>query len=215
MHSLPMRRNRLALVLALSAALLQGCAAAVIGGGVLAAASLEDRRSTGTQMDDEAIEVRASTRIIDRLKERAHVNVTAFNRGVLLTGEAWDEAARAELEKIVAAVPNVRQINNEVQVGTMSSMGARTNDTSITGKVRGRMLNAPGFNSTHVKVVTEAGVVYLMGLVTESEGEAAVELARTTSGVRKVVKVFEYCKDTDEQCRPATPPPAKPRSPRA
>ena len=211
-----MRRNRFALVLALSAALLQGCAAAVIGaGGVMAAASLEDRRSTGTQMDDEAIEVRASTRIIDRLKERAHVNVTSFNRSVLLTGEAWDDATRDEIGKVAAAVPNVRVVTNEIQVGGLSSAGSRANDTLLTAKVRGRLLNNPEFSPLHVKVLTEAGVVYLMGIVTEAEADAITELARTTGGVRKVVKVFEYCKDTDEQCRPATPPAAKPRSPRA
>lgn len=212
-----MRRNRYAALFALSAALLHGCAAAVIGaGGVMAAASLEDRRSTGTQIEDEGIEVRATNRVAERFKEQAHVNVTAFNRAVLITGEAWDEATRAEIEKVVAAVPNVRNVTNDLQVGGLSSAGSRTNDVSITGKVRARFLNAKGFNSLHVKVVTEVGVVYLMGLVTEAEGNAAAELARTTGGVRKVVKVFEYCKSTDEQCRPAPPPaPNTPKPPRA
>ncbi len=211
-----MRRNRHAAVLALIAALgLQGCPAVIGVGGVAAFTALEDRRTTGTQIDDEGIEVRAVSRIGERFGERAHVNITAFNRSVLMTGEVWDEATRGAIEKLVLGVPNVRGVTNELQVSGLSSVTSRANDTSLTAKLRGRLLNAKEFNPIHVKVVTESGVVYLMGLVTESEGAAAVELARTTGGVRKVVKVFEYCKSTDEQCRPAPPPTARPKPPRA
>lgn len=216
MHSLPMRRNRYLAFFALIPALaLQGCPAVIGAGGLAAMSSLEDRRTTGTQLDDRAIESRASARIAERLGERAHVNVTSFNRLVLLTGEAWDEATRAEAEKIVAEVPAVRGITNEIQVSGLSSLTSRANDTTITAKVKGRFMNVDGLNSTHVKVVTEGGVVYLLGLVTEAEAEAATDLARTTGGVRKVVKVFEYCKSTDEQCRPPPPPTSKPKPPRA
>jgi osmotically-inducible protein OsmY len=210
-----MRRNRYVALLALIPALgLQGCPAVIGAGGIAAVSSLEDRRSTGTQLDDSAIESRAASRIAERIGERGHINVTAFNRAVLLTGEAWDEATRAEAEKLVAGVPNVRSVTNEIQVAGASSMTSRTNDTALTAQVKGRFLNAKEFNSLHVKVVTEAGVVYLLGLVTEAEAAAATEIARTTGGVRKVIKVFEYCKSTDEQCRP--PPPAdKPKPPRA
>jgi osmotically-inducible protein OsmY len=187
---------------------LQGCVALIGAGGAAAYSALEDRRTTGTQIEDEGIEVRAANRIDERLRERAHVNVTAYNRAVLITGEAWDEATRTEIEQIVAAVPNVRGITNEVQVAGLSSVASRANDSSLTLKVRGRLLNAKAFNPVHIKVVTEAGVVYLMGIVTEKEAEAATEIARTTGGVRKVVKVFEYCKSTDEPCRPAKPKPA-------
>lgn len=201
-----MRRHRLALVLALSAAALCGGCIALIGaGGVAAYGSLEDRRTTGTQIEDEGIEVRAANRIAEALRERAHVNVTSFNRIVLLTGEAWDEATRAEVERIAAAVPNVRSITNEVQVAGLSSVAARASDSSLTLKVRSRMVNSREFNPLHVKVVTEAGVVYLMGIVTEREAEAATEVARTTSGVRKVVKVFDYCSPDDERCKPPKP----------
>jgi osmotically-inducible protein OsmY len=207
------RRDRYATLLALIAALhLQGCIALIGAGGAAAYSTLEDRRTTGTQIEDEGIEVRAASRIDERLRERAHVNVTAYNRAVLVTGEAWDEATRTEIEQIVAAVPNVRGITNEVEVAGLSSLASRANDSSLTLKVRSRLLNAKQFNPVHIKVVTEAGVVYLMGIVTEKEAEAATEIARTTGGVRKVVKVFEYCKSTDEPCRPAavTKPPAKP-----
>lgn len=209
-----MRRHRHLAVLALIPALaLAGCAAVVAGGGLAAVSTLEDRRSTGTQLDDSAIESAASRRISERIGERGHVNVTAFNRAVLLTGEAWDEATRAEVEKLVAEVPNVRSVTNEVQVAGLSSATSRANDTAITARVKGRFMNVQDLNSLHVKVVTEAGVVYLLGLVTEAEADKATDLARSTSGVRKVVKVFEYCKSTEDPCRPP-PPTEKPKSQR-
>jgi osmotically-inducible protein OsmY len=201
-----MRRHRFALVLALSAAALSpGCIALIGAGGAAAYSSLEDRRTTGTQIEDQGIEVRAANRIAEALRERAHVNVTAYNRSLLLTGEAWDEATRAEAEKIAAAVPNVRSVTNEVQVGGLSSMTSRASDSSLTLKVRSRMLNSKEFNPLHIKVVTESGVVYLMGIVTEREAEAVTEVARTTSGVRKVVKLFDYCSPDDERCKPPKP----------
>jgi len=206
-----MRRHRYAslftLTFILAAALgLQGCPAVIGIGGVAAVASLEDRRTTGTQIEDEGIESRAANRINERFKESAHVNVTAYNRALLVTGEAWDEATRGEIEKIALAVPNVRAVTNEVQVGGLSSATSRANDTAITAKVKGRFFDAKGFSPLHVKVVTESAVVYLLGIVTETEAEAAVNIARTTSGVRKVVKLFDYCKATDEICKPATKP---------
>jgi osmotically-inducible protein OsmY len=173
-------------------------------GGIMAATSLEDRRTTGTQLDDDAIESRAKSRISERIGERAHVNVTAFNRTVLLTGEAWDEATRSEVERIVAEVPTVRSVTNELQVAGLSSLGSRANDTALTARVKGRFMNAKTFNPLHVKVVTEAGVVYLLGVVTEAEAEMATELARTTGGVRKVIRVFEYCRSGDELCKSGT-----------
>lgn len=210
-----MRRHRYAALLALIPALaLQGCPAVIGVGGLAAVSSLEDRRSTGTQLDDRQIESRAADRV-GGLGERAHVNVASFNRSVLLTGEAWDEATRAEVEKLVAAVPNVRSVTNEIQVSGLSSLGSRANDTALTAKVKARLLGVKELNSQHVKVVTEAGVVYLLGLVTESEAEAATEVARTTEGVRKVIRVFEYCTSSDEQCRHAAPPADRPKPPRA
>lgn len=214
MPTLPMRRNRYLVIPALIATLvLQGCPAAIGLGGMAAVSTLEDRRSTGTQFDDSAIESRAKTQFASQIGERGHINVTAFNRSALLTGEAWDEKTRAEAGTIVADLPMVRSVTNEIQIAGISSSTSRANDTALTAKVKGRFMNVEGLSSVHVKVVTEAGVVYLLGLVTEAEAEKATELARTTSGVRKVVKVFEYCKPTDEACKP--PPPAPPaKSPR-
>ncbi|OFZ99533.1 MAG: transporter [Betaproteobacteria bacterium RIFCSPLOWO2_02_67_12] len=192
-----------ALLAALSAiATLQGCVEMAVVGAGAGVMSVVDRRTTGTQVEDEGIELRASNRIGERFGDRAHVNVKAFNRNVLLTGEVSDATARSEVERIARGVPSVRSVTNEVQVAGVSAYSARASDATVTGKVKARFLDANKFNAIHVKVVTEAGVVYLMGLVTEREGADATEIARTTSGVRKVVKVFEYCTTAEEACRP-------------
>lgn len=186
------------------AATLGGCAVAVIGAGAAAGYSaMEDRRSAGTRIEDEGIELRAGNRLDQRFGFKVHVNVTAYNRAVLLTGEVPDAATREEVEKLVAAVPNVRAITNELAIGELSSLPARTGDSVVTSNVKARFLGAKRFNPVHVKVVTEAGVVYLLGMVTDAEADAAAEIARTTDGVKKVVKVFEYCSAKDGLCRPA------------
>jgi len=187
---------------AAAALMLHGCVPVVIGAaGSAAYGSLEDRRTTGTQIDDESIEVRASNRVSDRFGSTVHVNVTSYNRQALLTGEVPDEKSRVEVEKIVRAVPTVKDVTNDLQVAGISSYGARGNDSYLTTKVRGRLLDTKRVSPVHVKVVTEASVVYLMGVVTEPEADEAVDIARNTGGVRKVVKVFEYCKTTDDACR--------------
>ena len=199
---------RIALLALLAAlATLQGCfEAAVVGAAGAGVMSFEDRRTSGTQVEDEGIALRAANRINERFGERVHVNVTSFNRAALMTGEVADEKTKAELEKLVLAVPNVRSVANEVQVAGLSSLGSRSNDAFITSKVKARLLDSNKVNPIHVRVVTEASVVYLMGLLTEQEGNAAVEVARTTAGVRKVVRIIELCKASDEPCRPRPKP---------
>ena len=187
----------LAFVLAASAVMLQGCFPAFVGVGAGAALSAADRRTTGAQVEDESIELKISGHVAERFGDKVHVDVTSFNRSVLLTGEAPEEAMRAAIEKIALEVPNVRGVTNEIQIAGVPSAPARANDGYLTAKVKGRFLEADKFNPIHVKVVSEAGVVYLMGIVTEQEAADAVEIARTTGGVRKVVKIFEYCKPTD------------------
>jgi osmotically-inducible protein OsmY len=201
-------------LLLVAAAALQGCVPVVIGaGGAAAYSSLEDRRSAGTQIDDESIEVRASNRVSDRFGGTVHINVTSYNRVALITGEVPDERARGETEKIVRAVPTVREVTNDLQISGISSLASRGNDSYLTLKVRGRLLDAKALSQVHIKVVTESGVVYLMGLVTQTEADEAVELARNTGGVRKVVKVFEYCVEASDQCRPRQGSPAtKPKT---
>jgi osmotically-inducible protein OsmY len=180
---------------------LQGCELAILGGGAAAISAIEDRRTSGTLLDDDSIETRVRRSVRERFGENTRVNVTSFNRSVLLTGEVPDESRRAEIEKIVLAIANVRGVTNELQVGGVSSLSTRANDSFITSKVKGRLLDANKVNPIHVKVVTESAVVYLLGIVTEQEAADAVEIARTTGGVRKVVKVFEYCKPGDALCR--------------
>ncbi|TAN56048.1 MAG: BON domain-containing protein [Betaproteobacteria bacterium] len=185
-----------------AAAMLQGCLEMAVVGAGAGVMSAVDRRTTGTQIEDEGIELRTANRVAERLGDRAHVNVTSFNRSVLLTGEVPDAAAKTEVERIARGVPNVRGVTNEVQVAGVSAYSARASDSTITGKVKARFLDSNKLNPVHVKVVTESSIVYLLGMVTEKEAADATELARTTSGVRKVVKVFEYCRTTDEACRP-------------
>jgi osmotically-inducible protein OsmY len=188
-----MTRKLIAVFLVAAAApAMQACAPLAVGaaaGGAVIMAN--DRRTTGTYIDDESIEWRVSGRIRDKYKA-AHVNATSYNRRVLLTGEALTEDDKKAIEAAARATENVREVTNEVQVAGNSSFASRGNDALITTNVKARMINNPKFSPTHVKVVTEAGVVYLMGLVTTEEGDAMVEIARTTAGVNRVVKVFEY-----------------------
>jgi osmotically-inducible protein OsmY len=194
---------------------LAGCAVAVVGAGAAAGYGVyEDRRSTGTQIEDQRIESRASSAIDQRFGWKVHVNVTSYNRSVLITGEVPDAVTHAEVEKLIAALAGVRSLSNELAIGPQSSLAARTGDTIVTSNVKTRFLGAKNFNPIHVKVVTEAGVVFLMGTVTEVEANAAVDIARTTDGVKKVVKVFEYCKSGESICRPI-PPPAAEKKPAA
>jgi osmotically-inducible protein OsmY len=181
------------LSLAAGATLLNGCIPLVIGGAAATAQIATDRRTTGAQLDDEFIEDKAIAQIADRLKTDIHVNVTSYNGIALLTGEVPTEATKSDVAQIVRSMPKVRIVQNELVVGPTSRLSARTNDTFITSKVKARFVEAHSkFQINHVKVVTERNVVYLMGIVRRDEGDAAAEIARTTSGVERVVKVFEY-----------------------
>lgn len=189
--------SRTLILLAALVPVLSGCfGAAVVGTGV-GVLSFADRRATEAQVTDEGIELRAGNRISEKYGSNTHVNVTSYNRTVLLTGEVPDAAAKANIEKIVSEVQNVKAISNELQIAGASTLTARSNDTYITSKVKARFIDANQFAANHVKVVTEAGVVYLMGLVTQKEANAAVEVARTTGGVQKVVRVFEIISDAE------------------
>ena len=192
-NSLPRVRTLALLALLGLAPQLQGCVEmAVVGAGAAALAS-DDRRSLGAQTEDKEIQIRGESRISDGLGDKAHINVTSYNRNVLLTGEAIDTASRARAEAIVREIPNVRGVVNAIQISGVSSYTSRANDSYLTSKVKARFIdNGGSFSANQVKVVTEDGVVYLLGLVTHKEADAAVEIARTTGGVQKVVRVFEY-----------------------
>lgn len=185
-----MRNIRIWLLLAVMP-LLFGCAAALVGGAATGVVVAEDRRTVGTITEDQGIELRSASRLDDKLRS-SHINVTSYNRMVLLTGEVPNAAAKEEAERIVRGVANVRGVINELQVAGNSSLTARSNDSLITSKVKARFVDAQRFNALHVKVVTESNVVYLLGLVKRAEAEEATKIASTTGGVQKVVRVFEY-----------------------
>jgi osmotically-inducible protein OsmY len=185
--------KKLVLVLLFCIPALQGCAPLVVGGAVAGGALVgQDRRTIGAITEDEAIELKASQRIGQSLPD-AHVDVTSFNRVVLLTGEAPSEAKKAEAAAIINRdLANVRAIHNEITIAAASALSARSNDSYLTSKVKTRLIDVMQLDAQHVKVVTSNNVVYLMGLVTPQEAERAAEVTRTTAGVQRVVKVFEY-----------------------
>lgn len=178
---------------------LQGCLPVVAAGAGAGALMASDRRSSGAYVDDETLEWKVESQINDRFGDRAHVNAVSFNRVVLLAGEAPDAATKDELTRIASSNAAVRNVINDVVIGPNSSIGSRSNDAVLTSKVKGRFVDQATFGVAHVKVYTEAGTVFLMGLVTRKEADAATELARTTSGVQKVVRAFEYVGNEDAQ----------------
>ena len=174
--------------------LLAGCVPLVAGAAVAGTALVAtDRRSVGAQADDEAIELKVANNIGTGYGDRVHVNVTSYNGIVLLTGEVPSQDLLGPIVEMARTTAKVRRVNNEIAVGPVTDVGSRTNDTYITSKVKSRFVEASKqFSATHVKVVTERQVVYLMGVVRRDEGDAAGQIAATTSGVARVVKLFEY-----------------------
>jgi len=205
-----MTRIVTALLLVL-AALLQGCAAVVVGAAAGGAMVAVDRRQPDVMATDERIEIQASSRISELFKDKGHINVTSFNRQVLLTGEAPTEALKQDAERAAATTPEVKNVINEMTIGPPTSFSQRSNDSYLTSVVKSRFVTAQKFNPIHVKVITEAGTVYLMGMVTKREADDATQIARTTSGVKRVVRVFEYLPDPP----PPKPAPAAPAEPAA
>jgi osmotically-inducible protein OsmY len=192
MNKFPVRTLILTALLGVSLTQLSGCVPVIAvgaGAGILMA---EDRRTSGTYLMDEEIELKSVGRIREAHGKDTHVNVTSFNRRVLLTGEVPNDEIRSKVRDLVMGVPNVREVQNELIIGGTSTFGARSNDTYLTAKVKTRLFDDSRFNGNHVKVVTEAGTVFLMGLLKREEADAAAEVAARTSGVTKVVKVFEY-----------------------
>jgi osmotically-inducible protein OsmY len=190
------------LVLALASGVLanlSGCVAIVAGGAVVSAMTLtSDRRTIGSQTEDKTIELKGANRIATTLGDSVHININSYNRKVLLTGEVKDEALKARVEAEIKSVENVQSIINEIQVSTFtSSMSSRSSDALLTTKVKSKLLGTADIYSNSFKVVSESGVVYLMGRVSQREANTAVEAVREISGVQKVVKVFEYIDDGD------------------
>ncbi len=197
--------------------MLQGClpvvAASAVSGGALATL---DRRSLGTQTDDETVEWKASSRVGEKFSDNVHLNFTSYNRRVLVTGEVPSEEVKGEIERIVAGIPQVQGVYNELAVAPVTSFSTRSNDSYITTRVKSRFVDSGKFSAVHVKVVTEASVVYLLGLVTQREADSAIQVARTTSDVKKVVNLLEIISDAKAReldvRMPEQRPPAPPAS---
>ncbi len=182
---------------------LSACAPLLVGGAVGGALMASDRRTSGTQVEDQAIELKAVNRTRDILGDRGHVNSTSYNRVVLITGEVPTEADRTAVEQTISRIENVKSTVNELAVAGNSSLTARSSDAIITGKVKATFVDAKDVQANAFKVVTERGVVYLMGRVTEREAKRAAELASGVGGVQKVVRVFEIL--TEQELADLTP----------
>ncbi|MCP5230022.1 BON domain-containing protein [Accumulibacter sp.] len=192
---------------------LQGCVPLVAAGATQATLSAVDRRSLGTQTEDESIEWKASLQIGELGGKQSHLNFTSYDQKVLITGEAPSEELKAEVERRVTAIPEVKGVYNELAVAPPTSLGARSNDSYITTKVKARFVESGKFNAVYVKVVTENGVVYLLGLVTQQEADAAIQVARTTGDVKKVVTLLQIITDAEAKALDVKVEPGKPANP--
>ena len=196
----------LALVMSLGA-----CAPLMVGGMVGGAMVASDRRTSGIQLEDEGIELRGANRIREMLGSRVHINITSYNRQVLLTGEVPAQKDKDYANQLISQVDNVRTVVNELVVAPTSSLSDRSMDTLISGKVKASMVDSKDIFANAFKVVTERGTVYLMGRVTQREAQRASDLARQVSGVKKVVRIFDIL--TEEELQALLPPPPKSAAP--
>ncbi len=204
------RTQKLITLAVLSASMvtaLSACAPMIIGGAVVGSMMAIDRRTAGTQIEDEGIELRAASALRTTLGDRVHVNITSFNRQVLLTGEALTPLDRQQVEQVVGKVENVRSVVNEVAVMGHTSLSQRSSDVLVTSKVKAGLVDARDMSVNAFKVVTERGATYLMGRVTKREADRATEIARGTGGVLKVVRVLEII--SEDELRTLQPAPAQ------
>jgi osmotically-inducible protein OsmY len=176
---------------------LQGCIEMAVGSAVVGTLAATDRRTFGAQTEDKSIVLKGEGRVSSLVGGAGHVNVTSFNRKVLLTGEVRDEAMKSAVEREVAAIEGVQSVVNDLEIAGVSSFTSRSNDSLLTGRVKAAFVDTRDLYANSIKVVTERGIVYLMGRVTQREGQLAAEVASNISGVQKVVKVFEYISDDD------------------
>ncbi|MFL5077862.1 MAG: BON domain-containing protein [Microvirga sp.] len=197
-----------ALAAALFASSLAGCAPLIVGAAAVGTGLMvTDRRTSGAQIDDEAIELRGALRLREQLGDQVHINVTSYNRQVLLTGETPTQAMKQQAEQIVGRVDNVRTVINEISVMTPTTLPQRSGDVLITGKIRASLVDASDLQATAFKVVTERGNVYLMGRVTQREADRATSIARQIGGVQRVVRIFEVTSAEELRARGIELPP--------
>ncbi|MET0070751.1 MAG: BON domain-containing protein [Candidatus Thiodiazotropha sp.] len=184
------------LAICIAVSILQGCAAAVVGGAAATATVAHDRRTTGTIVEDQSIELKAYDLMSKdpRFKQQSSIHVTSYNLVVLLTGQAADESLRSKAEQLTAGIDRVRRVVNEIEIGSTSTLVENSRDVALTTEVKVRLakIKLPDFDPLRVKVVTERGAVFLLGLITKKEADAVTDVVRHISGVRRVVRVFEY-----------------------
>ncbi|GAB4212928.1 MAG: hypothetical protein Fur007_06130 [Rhodoferax sp.] len=205
-----LRRSLRLLATASALSVLGACAPVLFGGAMMGGAMVAtDRRTSGTQLEDEGIELRSANRISERWGDKVHINITSYNRRVLLTGEAPDATTREQIERLVGAVDNVKLIVNEIAILGNSTLTQRSSDTLVTGRVKAGLVDAKDLSANAFKVVTERGITYLMGRVTQREADRATDVARSIQGVQKVVRVFEIISDAELR---AIAPPTAPAS---
>lgn len=210
MKAVKMRAGSLCMALATAGivvTVLQACVPVVATGVATSVTATVDRRSYGAQVEDTNLELKIFNTLRERLGNKASIGVTSYNRWVLLTGQVQDEATRAEAIRLANAETNVRKVYSETAIAASPTLGGYSNDTYITAKVKARLLDTHGISANNVKVVTETGVTYLMGLLTQREADLATRVTATTAGVQKVIQVFEII--SDEDARRLSPPPAQ------
>lgn len=178
---------------------LSACAPLIVGGAVMTGVMATDRRTMGTQVEDESIEIKVASAVRKEMGDRIHLNVTSFNRQVLLSGEVRTAADKERAEKLAQSQENVNAVVNDLAVMPVSSLTQRSKDTVITGRVKAAFVDAKDLQVSAIKVVTERGIVYLMGRVTPREAKRATDIARSISGVTKVVRVFEEISEQELQ----------------
>lgn len=192
------RRTLLLMAAAVSSSvLLTGCPLLFVGGAALGVKTALDRRSTGAQVEDQTLELKVKQMIVDAVGNDGHINVTSYNRQVLLTGEVSSSEIKGRAQNAALQVANIKGVVNALAVGPNTTMGSRSNDTYITGRVKSALASADGVSAADVKVVTERSVVYLLGLVTVREAQMAGDVAASVDGVQKVVRVFEIISERD------------------
>ena len=203
-----MNKHALLPALLMSLSLLSGCAPLVVGGAVVGGALVAtDRRTAGTQLEDQGIGLKAAARLREAFGDRTHINVQAYNRAVLLTGEVRNEADKVEAERIVLGVENLTRVHNELQVGFLSSLSSRANDVVLAGKIKATLIDNKALQTNAFTVVVERNEVYLLGRVTEREAHLATELIRGIPKVEKVVRLFDLISEEElARQRPKTPP---------
>lgn len=205
MNKFMMKRVALSICAAtLLASALTACVPLVLGGALGSGALIAtDRRTSGTQLEDEGIELRAASRLRSEVGDRSHVNLTSFSRQVLLTGETASEQDKKLIEQAVSRVENVNSVINEIAVMGNSSLSQRSSDTLVTGRVKAMLIDAQDLQVNAFKVVTERGVTYLMGRVTQREADRATQVVRSTPGVLKVVRILEVISEAELARMPA------------